>query len=105
MSLCFISGTPVLCCRVMMQQHWSECDIEVKGTITGRCAVIGCKNSFFRIKKWLKQECSVHPGYKHNSGCCICDPPFVLWLFPKEGTEYFDEWKKYINRKAWFIEM
>ena len=45
------------------------------------CAVVGCSNSTYRLKKWKKETCLGHHGFHE---CCGCPRPFHLFCFPSE---------------------
>ena len=44
------------------------------------CAVIGCSNSTYRLKKWKKLVCDHHAPATKND--CVCAAPFKLFCFP-----------------------
>lgn len=62
------------------------------------CAMLGCSNGTYKLKKWKEEICSKH-GCLHDS--CLCTPPFVLYPFPtsKRDPNGRKEWIKAINRK------
>lgn len=39
------------------------------------CAVTGCSNGDYALKKWKDIVCSVHNA-KHGEKQCLCEPPF-----------------------------
>ena len=43
------------------------------------CAVVGCSNSQYHIRKWKKELCSEH-HITHDQ--CSCERPFKLYCFP-----------------------
>ena len=45
------------------------------------CAVVGCSNSTYRLKKWKKETCLEHHGFHE---CCGCPRPFHMFCFPSE---------------------
>ena len=45
------------------------------------CAVVGCTNSTYRLKKWLDGTCETHHVMNKE---CSCEPPFRLYMFPSE---------------------
>lgn len=46
------------------------------------CAVVGCSNSTYRVKKWKKETCLEHEHVLHEH--CGCPRPFHLFCFPSE---------------------
>ncbi|XP_066910973.1 uncharacterized protein [Clytia hemisphaerica] len=64
----------------------------------GNCAVIGCKNSTYRLKKWRTSTC-YEPGHNRMMKMdCGCSPPFQLFAFPSVQLN-FDK------RKIWIQKM
>ena len=64
--------------------------------VNGNCAVVGCRNSNYRLKQWKKKDCTEHKGLSH--GDCSCPRPFTLHRFPS----------KLLNserRKVWIHKM
>lgn len=55
------------------------------------CAVIGCSNSTYKLKKWRDQPCEKHN--QPNKRSC-CPPPFRLYCFPSKL-------KKSLERQKW----
>ena len=66
--------------------------------VNGNCAIVGCKNSNYRLKKWRKLVCELHNGNLHEA--CPCPRPFSLHRFPSEkmNSEQRKEWIRKINR-------
>ena len=60
------------------------------------CAILGCRNGTYRLKKWKEKLCGEH-GCRHDS----CSPPFVLYPFPtiKNYPDRRKMWIKAVNRK------
>lgn len=65
------------------------------------CAVQGCGNGEYGLKKWKMNDCLHQVGFKHGSGRCDCPPPFVLFTFPTEQKDQNrrHKWIQLINRK------
>ena len=68
------------------------------------CAVIGCTNSTYQLKKWTLEICDAH----HHSGSCItkgnckdCEKPFALYCFPSvlKNREKRKLWIKALKRE------
>ena len=66
--------------------------------VNGNCAVVGCRNSNYRLKQWKKLDCSEHKGLCH--GKCPCPRPFTLHRFPSKllNSERRDVWIRKIRR-------
>lgn len=62
------------------------------------CAVIGCSNGTYRLRKWKENNCTEH-GCLHDR--CPCDSPFQLYPFPtmKGDPHTRLQWIKAFNRK------
>ena len=65
------------------------------------CAVIGCHNSWAKLKKWENELCSTIP--EHSTLLqkdCPCLQPFRLYSFPSEKRNMekrkngLNEWKE-----------
>ena len=67
--------------------------------VNGNCAVVGCSNSCYNLKKWEKQDCKEHSGEKKD---CTCKPPFSLHWFPSslKNTEKRKGWIRLMNRTS-----
>ena len=70
------------------------------------CAVYGCSNGTYRMNKWKKSVCEVHPNILHED--CGCLRPFHLHCFPSvlSNSERRKLWVQAIKRdtvdgKAW----
>ena len=79
-----------------MSEHWSECELCLTSSLIGECSVIGC-NSGDVLADWLDKDSVNHPGTKHSEETCTCQPPVVLWMFPKNVAER-KTWTRLINR-------
>ena len=62
------------------------------------CAVLGCGNSTYRLKKWRKEGCYEHGNTDVVHKFCGCKEPFHLFCFPSIIT--FNE-----ERKLWIDAM
>ena len=64
----------------------------------GNCAVVGCTNSNYRLKKWRKEQCEIHAGSIHQD--CPCVQPFWLHKFPSvlKNQESRKEWTRLMKR-------
>ena len=62
------------------------------------CAVFGCHNSQYNLRKWKKELCLVHTGVTHK--ICPCDVPFKLYCFPSvlRNSDSRKLWIKALNR-------
>lgn len=67
--------------------------------VTGNCAVIGCTNSSYTLKKWKKEVCSIHNTPKK---VCECQRPFHLFFFPSElrNSVARKRWIQIVRRTA-----
>lgn len=65
----------------------------------GNCAVHGCSNSSYRLKKWKKENCLLH---KIPQGECECQPQFSLHYFPSElrNGEWRQRWVQAMKRET-----
>lgn len=63
------------------------------------CAILGCSNGTYGLKRWKKTDCLIH-HCKHGTSRCVCPPPFELFTFPTErrDPESRRQWVKLINR-------
>lgn len=63
------------------------------------CAVVGCKNSSYKLDKWKILKCKTHPGKLKQS--CQCERPFQLYCFPgeKRYKDKRDKWARLLKRK------
>ena len=50
--------------------------------VNGNCAVVGCRNSNYRLKQWKKKDCTEHKDRSHRN--CSCPRPFTLRHFPSK---------------------
>ena len=62
--------------------------------VNGNCAVVGCTNSGYKLRKWRSELCEQH-GVLRSDSLCSCIKPFVLHKFPKDRKEL---WIKNIRR-------
>ena len=64
------------------------------------CAVVGCSNSTYQLKKWKGKVCEKH-GVKRQ-GECGCDVPFKLYNFPSElrNGEARERWVNLMKREG-----
>ena len=63
------------------------------------CVVSGCSNNDYKLGKWEKEICGVHPGTLHVVCCCL--PPFTLFCFPHKRMNIArDSWQKLLNRES-----
>ena len=58
------------------------------------CAVIGCSNGSYKLKKWKNETCDEHfdqspANITLRKDCLKCEPPFHLHKFP--GKVMFKE--------------
>ena len=60
------------------------------------CAVLGCSNSTYRLKKWRKERCYEHGHTDVVHKFCGCKEPFHLSCFPSIIT-FNEERKLWIN--------
>ena len=69
-----------------------------KTMVNGNCAVVGCTNSNYQLRKWKQKLCENHVGELHKD--CPCPQPFTLHRFPsvKLNSERRIEWIRRINR-------
>ena len=68
--------------------------------VNGNCAVVGCTNSTYKLKKWKTRVCEIHTDRNHAD--CPCQPPFRLHTFPSElrFAVIRDKWILAINRET-----
>ena len=92
--------------RTQTYVYWLTSFILIFQTIQIRttmpiCAVQGCSNGDYTLKPWKEQDCSVHTGFKHGIGKCVCPPPFSLHPFPTEKKDVQGRrtWAQLVNRK------
>ncbi|XP_052079435.1 uncharacterized protein LOC127717711 [Mytilus californianus] len=64
------------------------------------CSVISCSNSWYKIEKWMQEQCEIHKCNK-GTGSCDCSPPFQLIPFPTERKDPAGrkKWTTIVNRK------
>lgn len=62
------------------------------------CAIVGCSNGTYRLKKWKETICSQHSKLHE---VCSCLPPFELYPFPtvNNDPQARQQWIKAVNRK------
>ena len=62
------------------------------------CAVVGCHNSYAKLKKWERENCEEHQGVKKKD--CPCYPPFRLFKFPsgQRNVEKRKVWIRLMKR-------
>ena len=60
--------------------------------VKGNCAVVGCTNGNYRLRKWKKDTCGRHASQSHQE--CPCVKPFWLHKFPSvlKNLEKRKEW-------------
>ena len=63
------------------------------------CAVVSCKNSSYKLKKWKTAICSTN-GISHQ--LCVCKQPFKLYWFPSKlrNSEQREKWVRAMKREA-----
>ena len=66
--------------------------------VNGNCAVFGCADSRYTLRKWGKQVCTEHAGLAKKD--CSCIPPFTLHWFPSvlKNGDRRKEWIRLVNR-------
>ena len=64
------------------------------------CAVIGCTNSTYKLKKWLENICDIHHHVLQKN--CSCEPPYRLYTFPSNNRykHQRERWVKMIRRQG-----
>ncbi|CAG2201965.1 unnamed protein product [Mytilus edulis] len=64
------------------------------------CSVISCSNSWYKIEKWMQEQCEIHNCNK-GTRSCDCSPPFLLIPFPTERKDPAGrkKWTAIVNRK------
>ena len=69
--------------------------------MTFHCAVAGCSNGSYKIKRWEQEFCDI-PGCRRYNQICSCDIGFKLLPFPtaKKNKEARAKWKNLINRQT-----
>ena len=91
----FCVGRPIVCfknlpsCRQMGKRN---------------CAVIGCTNSSYRLRKRMNSTCDIHVGRNHTD--CGWEPPCSLFCFPgpiispEKKTNGLDVWRGKLNLES-----
>ena len=82
-----------------LMRHWSYTGLDINGSLSGRCQMVGCKIGSHILKKWRSTLCEKHPPYHHDVGLCTCRPPYVLYSFPKDPVKK-NIWIARVNRKG-----
>ena len=75
--------------------------LTILANMPGRhCCVNGCKNGDNKLKKWRSELCNLH-SCNFGTGCCVCEPPFILITFPTETKDSYARgiWVRNVNRQ------
>ena len=66
--------------------------------VNGNCAVVGCTNSRYQLRRWRENICEQHSGTLKKD--CPCSPPFRLFSFPSitRNLSKRKEWIRLTNR-------
>ena len=65
----------------------------------GNCAVVGCFNSTYKLKKWKNAIC---PTHECAYNLCPCPQPFNLYWFPSKlrNSEQRARWIRAVKRET-----
>lgn len=65
------------------------------------CTVIGCDNTGWELKCWLKEECEEHKCCR-SSFHCSCEPPYLLFPLPaiNKDPNGRKEWIRLLKQNA-----